>query len=163
MAVSFTSVCNAQNIERLSEQEINACETPHSVAYNFVMSIINQDYTKMESLMTSEYLNEMKEGLKKEGITWAKLFSSEYVHDIVEMRPVIKIGYSVVITDFYVTDTDKFYGMYGEKSPYSGMPAFSVFFNCADSQDNIYFGDYDTTARILLVEKNGKWQVFAFK
>jgi hypothetical protein len=163
MAVSFTSVCKSQPIERLSEKEINTCETHHSVAYNFVMSIIQQDYKKMESLMTWQYL--LKE-IDLEGLTWEKLYSGEYVHDIVEMRPVVKAGYSVIITNSYVLDTDKYFGMYGEENPYAGLPAVSVSFNCADSQDNIYdgkYGQYDTTARILLVEQNGKWKVFGFK
>jgi hypothetical protein len=166
MAVSFTNVCKAQNIERLSTREIEECATPRSVAYNFVMSIINQDYERMKTLMTWQFMLQEID-LKQEGLSWAKLYSSsEYVHDIVEMRPVVQAGYSVVITNSYVLDTDNYFTVYGEKNPYSGLDAFSVSFNCADAQDNIYdgkYGDYDTTARILLVKQDGKWKVFGFK
>ena len=161
----FSYGCFAQQIERLSQKEISENETPRAVAYNFVKAIIDENYAKMYNLMTEEFRRDLESELES-GVTLQTLFSSDNIHDIVEMRPVVKMGYEVVIYDSWVVNTDDFFGMYGKENPYKGLPAFSVSFNCADAYNNFYdgtYGDYDTSARVLLVKKNGVWRVFMFK
>jgi len=56
--------------------------------------------------------------------------------------------------------------VYGKTNPYKGLPALSVSFTCVDADDNDYdgtYGDYDVTARVLLVKIDGIWKVFGFK
>ena len=153
----------SQQIERLSESEIEANETPKAVAYNFVTSIINEDYAKTVDLMTLGFFFELMPSLFGEGIPIDQLFSNKYMHDIVDMRPVVKLGYEVVITDSWELESDKYFE---EDSKYYGAPAISVSFNCADANNNFYdgkHGEYDTTARVLLVKEDGLWKVFGFK
>lgn len=153
----------AQQVERLSNAEIEANETPKAVAYNFVTSIINENYAQTVELMTLGFFFELMPGLFGEGIPIEQLFSREYMHDIVDMRPVVKLGYEVVITDSWELDSDKYFE---DGSKYKGEPAFSVSFNCVDANNNFYdgsHGEYDTTARVMLVKEEGVWKVFGFK
>ncbi|MDR1553508.1 MAG: hypothetical protein LBS69_08625 [Prevotellaceae bacterium] len=157
MAVGFANctVQNTQKFQGISKQEIDSCVTPQSVACNYLL-VSNDE--KLRSLVTSEFYDELFDlALKSQCSTISKClregFRSKFTDEI-------------AITESHVTDTDKVFGMYGEKSPYSGLPAYSVTFYGADSQGNIYDGHnnpkYQRT-RILLVKKNGKWQVFMVK
>lgn len=156
----------AQQIERLSKAEIEANETPRAVAYNFVNYIIEQDYVRMYMLITPHFRTGLKDWAQSEGVELTQLFTRDHMHDIVDMRPVVQMGYDVVIYNSWIVNTDDYFGMYGETNPYKGLPAFSVSFTCADANNNIYdgtYGDYDITARVLLVKIDGKWKVFGFK
>ena len=162
----YSMIGFAQGIERLSQSEINANETSRAVAYNFVNYIIEQEYVKMNLLMTPQFRLEMREWAQSEGVELTKLFTREYMHDIVDMRPVVQMGYDLVIYNSWILDTDAFFDMYGETNPYKGLPAFSVSFTCVDANDNVYdgtYGEYDVTARVLLVRIDGEWKVFGFK
>ena len=80
------------------------------------------------------------------------------MHDIVGMRPVVNMGYDVVIYDSRILDTDKYFDMYGEQNPYAGLPAYSVSFTCAAANGDLYdgtYGEYDVTTRVLLVKVDG--------
>lgn len=154
---------SAQTIERLSKSEISENETPRAVAYNFVLSIINEDYLKMYSLMTAEFRSDLNTALVSENMSCSQLFSPDNMHDIVGMRPVVKMGYDVVITNSWILNQNDV-ARYSEN--YVGLPAFSVSFNCVDAYNNFYddtYGAYDTTARVLLVKQEGEWKVFGFK
>lgn len=153
LSIFFLSfLTHAQQITRLTQSEIKANETPQAVAYNFVHSIVVKDYTTMAKLCTSEFYAELNKWAESEGVALSKLFTSQYMHDVVGMRPVIASGYSIVITDQWKLD------------PYNGQPAYSVSFNCADANNNLYDeGEYDTTTRVLLVKKDGQWKVYRFK
>ena len=71
--------CNAQhNIERLSPAEISENSTPKAVAYNFVTSIITEDYGKAVELMTLDLFFKLMPGLFGEGIPINQLFSAEH-------------------------------------------------------------------------------------
>ncbi len=167
LLVIVCSFCGqAQQIERLSKSEIEENETPRAVAYNFVNYIIEQEYVRMYLLVTPQFRAEMREWAQTEGVELTKLFTRDHMHDIVDMRPVVQMGYDLVIYNSWVLDTDEFFGMYGESNPYKGLPAFSVSFTCVDANDNVYdgtYGDYDVTARVMLVKIDGKWKVFGFK
>lgn len=165
MFVAVACLCNAQySVERLDAKEISANQTPRAVAYNFVKSIIDMDYERMYQYVTSEYVVALKEYAEKRGMSVPELFSGTEFHDVVDMRQVLKLGYDVVITSSYDMETDIYFK--DGKNPYNGMPAMSVKFNCMDSRGNLYDGlqgDYDTTARVMLVKQNGVWKVFGLK
>ena len=159
--------CCAQQIERLSHREIEEDETPRAVAYNFVKYVIDRNNVGIYLHTTHLFYEELLEWKESAGVENLKeLFTRDYMHDIVDMGPVVKMGYDIVIYDSWILDTDKYYGTYGETNPYAGLPAFSVSFTCADANDNIYdgtYGEYDVTTRVLLVKVDNKWKVFGFK
>ena len=80
ISIFFACVfCNAQhNIERLSPAEISENSTPKAVAYNFVTSIITEDYGKAVELMTLDLFFKLMPGLFGEGIPINQLFSAEH-------------------------------------------------------------------------------------
>ncbi|MDR1348838.1 MAG: hypothetical protein LBJ63_10540 [Prevotellaceae bacterium] len=147
LSVGFTTICKAQNIERLPQITDDYEIYPKQVATIFVMSIINKDYVKMESQMTSQFKNELRKILRENNLTMDKLFTEENCHDIVGMRPVVKMGYNIVITNAYRNEK-------GE---------FSVSFNCVDNNNNFYNGDHDTTTRVVLIWQDDRWLVSYFK
>lgn len=160
----FAFAAHTQQIERLSDAEIKGYKTPKSVAYNFVMSIINERYTKMQLLMTLDYRDELKEEMGEK--TFQTYFSRGNLHDIVDMRPVVKMGYDVVITGCYEINTDNYFERQGKFNPYKGLPALSISFDCADSNNNLYDdskGRYDTDTKVLVVKIGDEWNVFGFK
>lgn len=147
-------------IVRLTSREIEENKTPQAVAYNFVMSIVEEKYSVTVDLMTENFFFQLMPYLFGDGIPISQLFSSEYMHDIVEMRPVVKLGYDVVITNSHELDYS------GDDNPYKGMDGYSVSFDCANAKGEIYDGskgNYDTDARVMLVKKDDMWQVTGFK
>lgn len=165
---------NAQQIVRLNPNEIETNETPQAVAYNFVMSIINEDYDMTRGLITPYFQGMIdrwayEAGVPEEeimsGKTVERLFSGEYfMNDIMGMRPVIKKGYDLVITDSFEEDLSRYFS--DDENPYEGYRAYSVSFTCADAKDNIYdgkYGEYDITTRVVLLYQHGRWMVLFFK
>lgn len=153
----------AQHLERLNKAEIEANKTPRAAAYNFVTGIITENYAQAVELMTLGLFFELMPDLFGDGIPINQLFSSEYTHNIVDMRPVVKLGYEVVITDSQPLDTKKYFE---ESSKYRGAPAFGITFNCVDTNNNFYdgsHGSYDTDVTVMVVKEEGKWKVFGFK
>lgn len=164
----FLSIgCFAQQIERLSQKEIKECETPRAVAYKFAEYVIKQNTVGIAFLSTEQFYEELQERAQSAGVNSLKqLFTRDHMHDIVDMGPVVKMGYELVIKDSWILDLDKHFGMYGESNPYKGCPGYSVSLTCVDSNNNIYdgtYGNYDVTARILLVKYKGSWRVFGFR
>ena len=161
--------CFAQqlSIERLSQNEIKECKTPRAVAYNFAKYVMNQNNVGVILLSTPQFSAELEEWAQSAGVNSLKqLFTRDHMHDIVDMRPVVQMGYDIVISDSWILDLDEHFGRYGEPNPYKGCPGLSVSLTCADANNNIYdgtYGDYDVTARILLVKYQGQWKVFGFK
>lgn len=41
-------------VKRISPQEVAQCKTPKAIAYNYVIAILNKDYTRAVSYMTKE-------------------------------------------------------------------------------------------------------------
>lgn len=153
----------AQHLERLNKAEIEANKTPRAAAYNFVTGIITENYTQAVELMTLGLFFELMPDLFGEGIPINQLFSPEYMHDIVDMRPVVKLGYEVVIVASQDIDSEEYFE---EGSKYRGAPAFGITFNCADTNNNFYdgsHGSYDTDVIIRVVKEDDKWRVFGFE
>ena len=153
----------AQNYHSLSSSEIEECKTPQAIAWNFVMSIINQDYYRMESLCDKLFLNDLQEWMKQAGVTsYYQFFTEDKVHDIVGMRPVMREGWRLVCDDEYFHDLSD----YSVDEYYKSLQACSIHFNCMkNNQLYSWQSDrkHDTTARVILVYKDDKWQVIGFK
>lgn len=153
----------AQHIERLSKAEIEANKTPRAAAYNFVTSVITENYAQTVELMTLGLFFELMPDLFGEGIPINQLFSMEYMHDIVDMRPVVKLGYEVVIVASQDINSEEYFE---EGSKYRGQPAYAFKFDCADANNKLYDGSqgqYDTDVTVMVVIEEGKWKVFGFK
>lgn len=157
---SCSCCCFAQQVLRLNQDEIKANGTPEAVAYNFVRSVIHEDYAQTVELMSLDlFFNTVLLEKKPPEV----LFSSEYTHDIVDMRPVVKMGYEVVITDIQPLDPA---GFFDEDSKYYNEPLFGVWFDCADANDQFYDGSkgqFDTDTKVLVVKEGDSWKVLGFK
>lgn len=152
-----------QSIERLSPAEISENSTPKAVAYNFVTSVIEENYHTTVELMTLGLFFELMPDLFGEGIPINQLFSTEYMHDIVDMRPVVKLGYEVVIVASQDIDSEEYFE---EGSKYKGQPAYAFKFDCADANNKFYDGSqgqYDTDVTVMVVKEKGLWKVFGFE
>ncbi len=153
----------AQSYHSLNSDEIKECKTPQAIAWNFVMSIVNQDYYRMEPLCDRLFLKELHDWMKEEGVSsYNQLFTEEKVHDIVGIRPVMREGWRLVCADEYYYDLSG----YAIDDDYKSLQACSVSFNCM--KDNQIYSwqsnkEHDTTARVILVYKDEKWQVIGFK
>ena len=161
LASAFFVSCT-HRIERLDAEEIKANETPRAVAYNFVLSIVNEDYATAVDLMSTNYFFKLMPELFG-GIPISQLFSNQFMHDIVDMRPVVKMGYEVVITDVQEFPLDK---CFAEDSTFRNVPAYIVKFDCADANDKFYDdsnGEYDTDATIFVVKEDDEWKIFEIK
>lgn len=161
--LSLTLNLVAQEYNALSISEIRDNKTPKAVAWNFVMSIINQDYYQMESLSDALFINEINNWMKEIGTTsYYQLFKEEIIHDIVGMRPVMRDGWRLVCSEEYYHDLSN----YGVDESYMGLQACSVSFNCM-KDGQIYSWqsntEHDTTARVILIYKENKWKVLGFK
>lgn len=151
---------HAQQITRLTQKEIKANETPQAAAYNFVTSAIKEDYAQTVELMSLDFFfNTVMLG----GISPQQMFSEENTHTIVDMRPMVKMGYEVVVTDIQSLDSEQYFD---ENSKYRNEPAFSISLNCADTNDKFYDGSkghYDTDVKVLMVKEDGQWKVYRFE
>lgn len=152
-----------QVTEEPSQKESPEKEAAREAAYQFVMNIVNENYAEAVELMTLEYFFQLMPGLFGEGIPIDELFSSEYTHNIVDMRPVVKMGYKVVAVDCSTFDTKTYFQ---EGSKYKGQPAYSVTFDCFNANNKKYDGSqgqYDTDVTVRVVKEEGVWKVFGFE
>lgn len=169
-------------VKRLSQQEILECSTPASVAYNFVIAILNKDYYRAMSYM--EY--EAAQSWRVAGIeALNEVFSSPGKLNIHGWRPALLNGYEVTIA--YVQDTwyyEEGGSMYwdpdavvrngliylpGEDTPRVGINEKKVYVTCSPSSEIGYAGFQDitrygdTNVKVFLQEYNGIWKVTGFK
>ena len=145
----------------LSPSEIRECRTAESVAWNFITSIVEKQWSTMEELMAPLYRYQFCQDMNNEGLCdYDQVFNSDYIHDITEMRPLLAIGYKLVITDVYTM----VYGtQYSNDLPYKGWNAISVCFYCDRGNSPYENTQYDSDARIILVQIDGDWRVADFK
>ena len=152
-----------QVTNRSGQSESGEEKAAREAACQFVMNIVNENYAEVVELMTLEYFFQLMPGLFGEGIPIDELFSSEYTHDIVDMRPVVQLGYEVVAIDCSTFDTKTYFE---EGSKYRGQPAYSVTFDCFDANNKKYdgsHGQYDTDVTVRVVKEDGLWKVFGFE
>lgn len=145
----------AQDFRSLSMQEIRECKSPEAVSWNFVVSVLLNQYDVMESLSSPELIEELQTMMRKSHFThYSQLFTEQYFQDISGIRPVLIEGYRLVCDSPYY-DTMKI----GSDE----VPICSVHFNCADTNGNMYVGQHDATVRVILLNVNNKWVVRGFK
>lgn len=148
----------------LSNKEIVECKTPESVAWNFVMSIVNENYSKMEELTSPHYLSELYSWSLDSGLSFSEMFTEENIHDISGMRPLLTAQPQKYFLAITWTQTTTLENEYSNGKSYSNLEGYSVSFNCFDSNGNIYSGnDHDTSARVVLVYLDNVWRVAYFK
>lgn len=153
------SCSNAQQVKKLEDIEIKENKTPCAVAYNFITSIISENYGTTIEQITDEYFFNLMPALIIEGLPPSQVFSTP---NIIDIRNVMKHGYSVVITKNEPFDSNAYFE---DDSNYKGLPAFKVTFACADANNKIYDGsngDYDAVTTVMLVKKNEVWKVIGF-
>ena len=142
-----------------SPEEQAACEA----AYQFVMGIVNENYSKVVDLMSLDYFFQWMPALIGEWIPMEQIFSSDHTHTIVDMRPVVKLGYEVLVVDYLALDSK---ACFEEGSAYRKQPAYSVTFDCFDANNKKYdgsHGQYDTDVTVRVVMEDGEWKVFGFE
>lgn len=152
-----------QVTEEPSQTESPEKEAAREAAYQFVMNIVNENYAEAVKSMTLEYFFQLMPGLFGEGIPIEVLFSSEYTHNMVDMRPVVKQGYEVQAVDCSAFDTKTYFQ---EGTKYRGQPAYSVTFDCFDANNKKYDGSqgqYDTDVTVRVVKEEGVWKIFGFE
>lgn len=148
---------------RIGQQEIDIGEQPRTVAYKFVMGIVEENYVDAVELMSLELFFNLMPLLVLEEVPIDQLFSTEYGHKIVDMRPVVKMGYEVVVTSVQDIDSQNYFE---EGSRYRDEPAFRVSLNCADANGKIYDGSqgsYDTEVHVVIVSEDDEWKVYNFE
>lgn len=150
------------NISAQTKSQLDALDNPTDVARTFVESIINKKYSDAFYLLTDKFRTEIYSEVNNNESELIETL--EQGHDIIGMRPLLKMGYHLVITEERSTDLNDVYAMYGETNPYDSADGRSISFDCADQNDELYSGyDYDSNTRILLVQENGKWRIFMWK
>lgn len=152
-----------EGIERIGQSEIDKGEQPRAVAYKFVMSIVDENYVDAVELMSLELFFNLMPMLVLEEVPIDQLFSTKYGHKIVDMRPVVKMGYEVVVTNVQDVDSQNFFD---DGSNYRDAPAFRVSLNCADANGKIYDGSqgsYDTEVHVVIVREDDEWKVYNYE
>lgn len=169
-------------VTRISPQEVAQCKTPEAIAYNYVIAILNKDYTRAASYMTEDIAQIWRElgtnALNKEFSTPGKL-------NIHGWEPALAKGYEVAIAyvqdTWYYEENGSFYynpdqvvkdGMIylpGENKPRVGINEKKVYVTCSPSSEinHVRFQDItrygDTNVKVLLQKFNGVWKVMGFK
>ncbi len=169
-------------VNRLSQQEILECVTPSSIAYNYVIAILNKDYNRAISYMDIQSAESWREA----GVDAInELFSTPGKLNIHGWRPALLNGYEVTIAyvqdEWYYEENGSMYynfdqvvkdGMIylpGETTPRVGINQKKVYVTCSPSSEigNVGFQDItrygDTNVKVLLQKFNGVWRVMGFK
>jgi hypothetical protein len=169
-------------VNRLSQQEILECVTPSSIAYNYVIAILNKDYNRAISYMDIQSAESWREA----GVDAINgLFSTPGKLNIHGWRPALLNGYEVTIAyvqdEWYYEENGSMYynfdqvvkdGMIylpGETTPRVGINQKKVYVTCSPSSEigNVGFQDItrygDTNVKVLLQNFNGVWRVIGFK
>lgn len=154
-----SAFANAQNFEKLSTKEINENKTPRAIAYNFIKTIIDEDYQTMLQYTSQSLKDDIYSMMADENISISQLFSNDqnYIHDIVDMRPFIKNGNGEwVIVGEGVFDCPF-------EGPYKGLPLNYVDFECVNTKQTALINQGDSNVEIYLMKADGKWKIFGFK
>lgn len=169
-------------VNRLSQQEILECVTPASIAYNYVIAILNKDYNRAMSYMDIQSAESWREA----GVDAInELFSTPGKLNIHGWRPALLNGYEVTIAyvqdEWYYEENGSMYwnpnavvrnGMIylpDETTPRVGINQKKVYVTCSPSSEigNVGFQDItrygDTNVKVLLQKFNGVWRVIGFK
>ena len=150
---------SAQTFRVLPDDEIEACETPQAVAWNFVESILGQDYARMESLTDSLALHFLKTKMEKMNSSYEQLFV-HYLDGIVEVREQMTQGWKLVCDE----------GSYHDLSNLSVDESYQSLRACSVTFDLMKKGkryaqerNLEAVVRVTVIQENGKWRVLNIK
>lgn len=150
----------AQNYKTLSLQEIRDCKSPEAVAWNFVVSVLLNQYDVMESLSSPDLVADLHSMMSEyKSTNYTQIFTEQRMHDIVGIRPILHEGYHLVCSDPYYHSLDGYTDLDG----YTENQACSVRFDCVDNYGNHYAGEHDADCRVILIHTDNKWVVRGFK
>ncbi len=149
----------AQDIERLDKKTISECKTPESVAYNFIMAVIKEDYDKMEKLISPDLKVTLQNSMIERGFdNYSDLFNSILGSDVLVVArcEVLELGIILQITKKYTHSSS----MYSEGGKEKEL--MSIIFNdfIIEANDR---GETGEVAHITLECINGEWKVWSFK
>lgn len=151
---------SAQTFRALPDDEIEACETPQAVAWNFVESILGQDYARMESLTDSLALHFLKTKMEKMNSSSYEQLFVYYLGGIVEVRKQMTQGWKLVCDE----------GSYHDLSNLSVDESYQSLRACSVTFDLMKKGkryaqkrNLEAVVRVTVIQKNGKWQVLNIK
>lgn len=150
---------SAQTFRTLPDDDIEACETPQAVAWNFVESILGQDYARMESLTDSLALHFLKTKMEKMNSSYEQLFV-HYLEGIVEVRKQMTKGWSLVCDE----------GSYHDPSNLSVDESYQSLRACSVTFDLMKKGEryaqkrnLGAVVRVTVIQKDRKWKVLNIK
>lgn len=169
-------------VERLSQQEIEDCKTPASIAYNFMMSILEKDFDKMQSYMSQDGIDYLDYIVNQVGATSYEQLLSEiasvwlsavnngeyevvvgYVQDLWyyredgDSKSLYRHMNQVVIDGMvYIPDEDIYYEGVNKKKVYVLCSPSSQIDNNVGFQDIYTLHDAEV---ILGKDANGEWKV----
>lgn len=169
-------------VKRISPQELAQCKTPEAIAYNYVIAILNKDYTRATSYMIKEFAQKWHEAGTN---ALNNLFSTPGKLNIHGWEPALASGYEVAIAyvqdDWYYEENDSMNcdpdqvvkdGMIylpGENKPRIGINVKKIYVTCSPSSEinHVRFQNItrygNTNVKVSLRKVNGVWKVMGFK
>lgn len=151
---------SAQTFRVLPDDEIEACETPQAVAWNFVESILGQDYARMESLTDSLALHFLKTKMEKMNSSSYEQLFVYYLGGIVEVRKQMTQGWKLVCDEGSYHDLSNL----SVDESYQSLRACSVTFDLMKKGERYaQKRNLEAVVRVTVIQKNGKWQVLNIK
>ena len=147
----------------LDDKNIAECKSPQAVAWNFVMSVVNNDYDRMVSLADSSLVSGLDSMMKGEKLTsYKELFTEEYIDDISGMRPILQEGWQLVCDNGEYID----FSDYAVEDYYKKLKGFTIHFDCMKNGEMYSLQlvrKHDATVRVILVYIEDQWKVTGFK
>ena len=151
---------SAQTFRTLPDDDIEACETPQAVAWNFVESILGQDYARMESLTDSLALHLMKTKMEKMNFSSYEQLFVHYLEGIVEVRKQMTKGWSLVCDEGSYHDLSNL----SVDESYQSLRACSVTFDLMKKGERYaQKRNLGAVVRVTVIQKDRKWKVLNIK
>ena len=140
--------------------EVAQCNTPASVAFNFVVAVLEKDYDRMYSYMSSEGPQYLQYDMDKYEVkSLNALFSHEGKLHIFGWQPALYQGCEVAV--LYVQDEGMYDGVEYKKVYIGCVPSSQI--GVAGFQDIDRCDNYETNVKVMVTQENGKWRVAGFK
>lgn len=151
---------SAQTFRTLSDNEIESCETPQAVAWNFVESILGQDYARMESLTDSLTLHLVKTKMENMHFSSYEQLFLYYLDGILDVRKQMTKGWSLVCDEGSYQDLSNL----SVDESYQSLRACSVTFDLMKKGKSYsQKRNCGAAVRVTVIQKDGKWRVLNFK
>lgn len=190
---SFTNSFAQPNpiVQRLSKAEVEQCATPAAITYNFIQSILLQDFSKMILYTDEEYTAELVNEINSRGISVSSIFPLYFSEqggtklNILGWIPALMRNYEVAIAyvqdEWYFEEDGYLYFQWdavvkdgliylpGEEKPRIGINYKKVYVTCSPSSEINCVGFQDitrygnTNVKVMLKKVNGIWRVIGFK